>query len=63
MLTFHDDKAAAVGKDFFEGRERAANTGVIGHMAVFIQRHIEVNAYNGFFACEVIVVDFHYVRI
>ncbi len=55
----HYDKRAAVGEYFFEGGKSSADTGIVGDVAVFIQRHIEVYAYDSFFALEVKIVDCH----
>ena len=55
----HDDECAAVGKDFLERGQCAANAGVVGHVAVLIEGYVEVNANNGLEAFEIACVDCH----
>ena len=55
----HNDEATALLEDSFQSGQCATDTGIVGHMAVLIQRHIEVNANDGFFACEIVIVNFH----
>ena len=44
---------------FFKSGQRAADTGIVGDVAVFVEGHIEVNANDGFLAVEIVVVDCH----
>ena len=53
----HDDEGTAVAQNFLEGGEGAADAGVIGDVAVVVEGHVEVNADDGFFAFEIVVVD------
>ena len=48
-----------VCKDFFESRECATDTGIVGDFAFFVQWYVEVNAHNRFFTCEFVVVNCH----
>ncbi len=57
----HDNERTAVFEDFLKGGESAADTGVVGDVSVLVQGHIEVNAYDGFMAIEVEVVDCHFL--
>ncbi len=59
----HDDERTAVSEDFLEGGESTADTGIVGDVAVLVQGHIEVNAYDGFVAVEVEIVDCHILNI
>ena len=59
----HNDKSTTVGEDFFESREGAADAGIVGYVAVFVQRHIEVNANDGFVTIEIEIVDCHDVVV
>ena len=56
----HDDEAAAIFEDFLEGGQCTADTGVVGDVTVFVQGHIEVNAYDGFLAGKLVIVYFHF---
>ena len=42
----HYDECATIVKNFLEGGEGAADAGIVGDVGVFIQGHIEVNAYD-----------------
>ena len=53
----HYDEAASVVKNFLKGRKRTADTGVVGNIAVFVQRHIEVHANDSLLAVEIVIVD------
>ena len=55
----HENNAAAVIENFFDGGEGTADTGVVGHMTVLIQRHVKVYANNSFFSFEIKIVDCH----
>ena len=55
----HDDEASAVVENFLKSGQSAADTGIVGDVAVFVKRHIEVNANDGFLAVEIVVVDCH----
>ena len=59
----HDDEAAAILEDFFKGGKGATDTGIIGDVAVLIQRHVEVYTYYRLFAGEIVIVKFHVVRV
>ena len=55
----HDDKASAISEYLLQGGEGAADTGVVGDLAVLVERHVEVNADDGFLAVEIKIVDCH----
>ena len=55
-------ESAAVGKNFFQSWEGTADTGVVSDFAVFVQWHVEVNAHNRFFTCEVVLFDCHFIE-
>ena len=58
----HNYESAAVGKNFFQSWEGTADTGVVSDFAVFVQWHVEVNAHNRFFTCEVVLFDCHFIE-
>ena len=55
----HDDSGTAVGEDFLESGEGTTDTGVVGDVSVFVQRYVEVNAYQCFVTVEIEIVDSH----
>ncbi len=55
----HDDSGTAVGEDFLECGEGTTDTGVVGDVSVFVQRYVEVNAYQCFVTVEIEIVDSH----
>ena len=55
----HYDQFATVSMNLFERGKCAANTGIIGNVTVFIQRHIKVNAHDDFLACKITLVNCH----
>ncbi len=55
----HNDERTAIGKNLFQGGKSSANTSVVGDVAVFVQRHIEVHTDNGALAGKVKIVYCH----
>ncbi len=53
----HEDEAASVGKDFFQSGESAADAGVVGHVTIFIEGYVEVNAYDCLFTGKIVIFD------
>jgi hypothetical protein len=53
----HQNGFATAGDDFADGGEAFADTEVIGDSTVFIQRDIEIHAYEDAFAFEGYVID------
>ena len=49
----HHDDGTAIGQNFLERRKCAADAGVVGYLAVLIQRNVEVYTYNGLLAIEI----------
>ena len=54
----HDDESTTLLKNEFEGRNSTANTGVVSNLTV-LKRYIEIYTYDGLFASEIIIFNFH----
>ena len=53
----HENNGTAVGQDFFDSWNGCCHSVVIGDAVFFIERNVEVDADEGFFVAEVVVVD------
>ncbi len=53
----HKNETSAVGEYFLECGEGAADSCVVGYVAVFIKRHIEVYSDDSFFVLEIVIFN------
>ena len=53
----HDDEWTAAGEYFLKCGDGPADAGVISDVEICVQRNVEVNPYNGFFASEVVGIN------
>ena len=53
----HDDEGTTFGEHLLEGGHGTADTGVIGDFEILVQGNVEVYAYDGFLAFEVVLVN------
>ena len=53
----HQDDAAAVFEDLFNGWDGGSDTGVIGDLELVVERDIEIDPDKGFFICKAVVAE------
>ena len=53
----HEDHRTALGQHLLDGGHGGADAGVVGHMALGVEGHVEVHADDRAFAFEIVVVD------
>ena len=53
----HYDEGAAACEHLLQGRHRRTDAGVVGNFEILIEGNVEVNAYDGFFAGEIVRIN------
>jgi hypothetical protein len=53
----HQDDAAAVFEDLFDGGDGRSDAGVVGYLEGIVEGDIEIHPDKGFFICKAVVAE------